>query len=226
MACTSSRTVNCGKIRAQVSWYDITKKDYVPIPVFLEILYQDSFVIQNTQVLKIVSYFKDSTIMTAIPSNSYIIDLRSMCFFKYSSFSDTATLLGDFTISKAEAEGVWVPFFNNSIDSTIGKLNVLSDTVILGVSYRRIKATEKAEGSNTSESIFYLRCDMKGSMFGLYASSLTTFDCPIWRRDYLPAKLEKPVPSIQLIHMADSLSQHEQNIFATWRKQIAKISCL
>ncbi len=213
----------CGKVLYQRSVYDPVKKVYKPLPVTVVALSQDSFVIQNHSTLVEENFYlgHDSTSLKAVPSNSYLLDLRTLCFYKFSGFSDTTTLIKTFHADEVGEELVWFSFKKPEIFKD--PYYPMPDTSIEGIVYKRIRITNG--DPRGAYSVFYLRCDQKKNVLKLFEGSEETATCPVWGYDVLPTPSDQHVSSERVIHVADTLSPQELRIFKKWRKQVSETSC-
>ena len=151
------------------------------------------------------------------------IDRTSKAFYNYSSFSDTATILDRYSQGDtAEIKGLggWSFYKSHNLD-IVGSPQQLSDTLVKGITYRRLGLNLKAQFGQ-STVIGYLRCDKKGTMFQFDKDFGEKVGCPLVRIDYFPFPNAPTGTSDELLFIRDSLTKEELKVFDAWKKNMNK----
>jgi hypothetical protein len=215
-----------GFIILNVARYDSSTKQYSGEDLMpdLRIWHRGNFVIQEIKIIKTSTV--DGNFKYETPLLYYLVmDRDKKMFYHYSSFSDTARLLDQYKLedtSEMKAAGGW-PFYKEINVEVIGPKKDLKDTVINDVLYKRVYFSIK-NGDFISPSVYYLRCDKKGSLFRFDKKLSEEFGCPIVRIDHLPTA-EKPAPiSSELVFVRNKLTNEERRIFDAWEKKAKKTS--
>lgn len=151
------------------------------------------------------------------------MDRGSKSFYNYSSFTDTATILDKYTQSDTavlRGRGGWA-FYKNHDMGIVGSMQSLPDTTINSFVHKRYQVILKASG-NLRPSVFYLRCDKKGTVFQFDKVLSEKLGCPIIRIDFLPSPRNPTPVSSEIVFLRDSLSKEELKVIRAWEKNLKK----
>lgn len=211
-----------GLVIQKVRTYDSSTNSFILPKYFkdFKIWYKDSLVIEEANHLTISTDAFQNETWEFILDKYIFIDLRNMSFYEYNSFSDTATLLRQYTQDDSvHIDGGWnfysytplVPDYNPE---------TLTDTTMYGVTYNRFKRSRTILNDDCKKiSVFigYLRCDKKGSIFQFDKAFGEKMGCPLVMYE---AKIIPDITWIknELEFVADKLSPEELKVFATWEK--------
>jgi hypothetical protein len=156
-----------GHVILKVAHYDTLAKRYTKEGMMadLNIWYKGGLVIEEIKIIK--TFEVDGNFRRETPLAYYLLmDRSTKMFYHYSSFSDTARLLDQYKLedsSELKGAGGWA-FYKGINTEIVGPRTYLRDTIIDGISYKRIHFNVK-EGNYISPTVYYLRCDKKGSLF-------------------------------------------------------------
>jgi hypothetical protein len=180
-----------------------------------KIWFKDSVAIEEVRQLNIHENAK------GIKSQEYAIrhyrfsDLRKGVVYEYKSFSDTATLIWKYAYrDSVQVIGGWG---FNYVRHGDGTYEILSDTVIDDISYKRAKVSR-----GTKELpyiiICYFRCDKKGTIFNLDPFLSDIIGCPLVKiYNFSPVKKGLHITS-EVKFLPDTLTSEELKVFAAWEK--------
>ena len=206
------------------------KTNEVSIPEYhrdWKVWYMDSLIVQeaghvhiNEDTNGVETWYSDVLYYT-------FIDLRTRSFYRYSSFSDTATMI-KCCYTQADSVpvgGGWDFYYHPAPKKVINTLP-MPDTIINNKVYKRACSSVNPSEGSSSESevrkIYYFDCSRKNSMFTIdYNISKLADHCPLVRIDYLPYKGGSKYMNISFIDfMADSLTGNEIKVFNAWKKNM------
>lgn len=194
-----------------------TKEGFIPD---MKIWHRGSLVIEEIKTIK--TSMDDGNFKYETPIAYYLLmDRDTKQFYHFSSFSDTARLLDQYKLadtSELKGSGGWA-FYKDINIEIVGPRTYLRDTIIDGIFYKRIHFNVK-EGDFISPTVYYLRCDKKGSLFKFNKSLSKEFGCPIVRVDYLKTTENLTPSSSELVFVRNSLSKEENKVFDVWEKNI------
>lgn len=206
------------------------KTNEVSIPKYerdWKVWYMDSLIIQeavrvniNEDAYGVETWYSDVLYYT-------FIDLRTRSFYRYSSFSDTATMI-KCCYTQADSVpvgGGWNFYYHPAPKKIMNKLP-MSDTIIDNKVYKRACSSPSSSEGNSPENevrkIYYFDCSRKNSMFTINYNISKLFDnCPLVRIDYLPDKSGDNFMAMTFIDfLADSLTENEVKVFNAWKKNM------
>lgn len=148
------------------------------------------------------------------------LDLKTMIFYDYLNFSDTAKLVRSYMLPTSKFVG-WNFYTNHSLVPLTNILMPLSDTLIKHVDYKRLQGENKYKNDSGEEitSIFtyYMRCDKKAALFHIdkdFDDKIN--ECPAVRFDYLITGKNQNTISSAFDYVADTLTIDEKKIFKQW----------
>jgi hypothetical protein len=183
--------------------------------------FKDSIVIQEIKQSETSVNSNGVTTRTHSIIHYGFFDLRTGTYYDYSSFSDTAILLRKYLLT----DSVPIHGFNfQQVLKTeyVKPLQILSDTVIENIKFKRyklfMKSYDKRNPEGVVEMIGYGRCNMKGTLFDMGPSLGVEQECPITRLDYLPTDESPMLLSLEIQFIRNKLTSEEQKIFNAWEK--------
>ena len=204
--------------------YDVSTQTYSKEGVLtdMNIWYNGNLVVEEIRTIK---ESRDSNgYKRETPIAYYLfIDRKTKNFYHYSSFSDTARILDKYTLpddSVMRGLGGW-PFYKDLIIDSVRERQYLKDTVINGITYKRILFSVKEDGK-IFPTVRYLRCDKTGTLFSFNNSLRDKLGCPIVRIDYLPTTDNQRPNSSEIVFVRDKLSNEELKVFEAWKKNEKK----
>ncbi len=163
------------------------------------------------------SYHKSTSGVTI---DRYVyLDLKTMIYYDYSNFSDTATLLRRYTLHPDSTNLTWRFFRHKQLIPSLDSLVAIKDTVVNGKNYKRMqKEISRDEGGKTLKMVctYYMQCGMPKSIFHLDGVFDDKFnDCEASRFDYyIVGKPNRYLSFYEII--SDTLSSTEHKIFKKW----------
>lgn len=146
-------------------------------------------------------------------------DFQKDVFYEFRSFSDTASLIGAYSYKDTlPRSGGWM-FKRNSHIEYEGDAKEMPDTVVGGVSYKRLK-TMSFRKNIPYVTECYFRCDQQGTVFNIDKELSKKTGCPLTKTFSYP-----PVPTnsalrldFEIRYLSDTLTKDEQKIFDAWEK--------
>lgn len=208
------------------------KTNEVSIPEYhrdWKVWYMDCLIIQeaglvhiNEDTNSIETWYSDVLYYT-------FIDLRTRSFYRYSSFSDTATMI-KCCYTQADSVpvgGGWNFYYHPAPKKVINTLP-MSDTIIDNKVYKRAFSSPNSSEDSSSErevrKIYYFDCSRENSMFTINYNISKLFDnCPLVRIEYLPNKSEDNFMAISFVEfLADTLTENEIKVFNVWKEKSKK----
>jgi len=148
------------------------------------------------------------------------MDLRKKSYYEYASFSDTARLIDKYRQpDTGEVKGGWKFFSKNNIINS-ENLESLPDTVMDGITYRRVKSyiiytTEKSYVRVNQTG--YLRCDKKNSVFRIDNPFSEKMGCPLVREDLIDSTKQQGI-SFDTEFLPGKLTPAELKVFTAWER--------
>ncbi|MEQ1676374.1 MAG: hypothetical protein ABL876_06730 [Chitinophagaceae bacterium] len=180
--------------------------------------YRDSMAIEEVSSINIISHYKSSRTETVGVMYYRFNDLRNRFVYEYKTFSDTATLIRKYAFSDTvPIAGGWNFRFDRNIDYK-GIPDILSDTLIDKISYKRIQFPTGTK-EYPSTSIHYSRCDKKGTVFNTCPLLSKKMDgCPVVKSFTFSLVQKGPAYSSEVNFLADRFTPEEEKVFNAWQK--------
>lgn len=147
------------------------------------------------------------------------LDLRTMVYSDYRSFTDTATLIRSYTLPDT-AIVVWNFFGTKGIIPSNEPYFQLTDTLINNVTYKRFSGKFYFNSDTTTEKtsfMYYMLCNPQKNIFHIHRSfdDRVNIGCNSSRFDFYMADRNKYLSS-QYEIVRQSLSDTEKKVFAKW----------
>lgn len=197
-----------------------TNEQHLSIPVMehkQKVWFKDSFAIEEVTSLSI---HEDEYNVTTI-SNTVLYyrftNLKTRNSYHYLSFTDTAAIDTKFSLDDtARTIGGW-GFKSSKHYSYKGQPQILSDTILKDVTYKRVKVMMGTE-MLPQAIVYYCRCDKRNSFFNYNMLISEISGCPAtMQENYTPLKDDLSYSS-EIIFLADSLTEKEKKVFEAWQR--------
>ncbi len=184
-------------------------------PILEKAWYQDSIGI--TQICGFFSEESGTSKTFAIRTIGYrFVDLRKMWAYEYGSFTDTATITRKFRCTdSAQYPGGWN--FANRTPIAVDTFQLLSDTVIKAVTYKRCKISY-IFNETRFDGIGLSCCDKKRTYFQIDTAMSNRMGCPfVYIRAY--PKIN-PVSGMdtEVKFISDNFPDSVRTVFSAWKK--------
>ena len=214
-----ARSVDLGVLKVKTQFYDTSgNSEFLG---WIKIWYKDSIAIEEIVTTKSVTDTSHRTVVSYIPQFYRYIDLKANSWYDYKTFSDTARIVKCGALPDSLFDGYGWTFYANHLPIK-GQPEVLPDTTIGSIKYRRIKFSRLKKGLYDSFFIGYLRCDNKGRLFSLEKDFSSKINCTMTRFYEFKEGASHPFASNELEFLSDTLSQKELRIFDAWKKNQLK----
>lgn len=223
-SCTNSKVQesSSGVVLLVTKQYDSASHEYRKSKIFPEIKcwYKDGAVIEEIKHVGIISGNNNQKIFSQNVDHYTYIDLKNGRLYNYSSFSDTARLLKNYTKeNKHDIEGL--NLFEQENDNINKTPYQLQDTVINDVLYKKYiiyYPNPYTEHHEELALIGYARCDKRGTLFQYFKGLKGFKNCPVVRIDYPPSKNDPHAFSFEFKFLSDLLTAEELKLFDVWEK--------
>lgn len=225
---------NCGTVIAKQYDYDSVKKRYVTSELYspsTKMYFKDSAVIVKTMGLVIGTDTNGHTHTEVKLAYYTYIDLTKKGFYQYNSFTDTATIINKFTVTDSNSlqiESIMWSFYDLPIKQIGDFFEILTDTSIAGVTYKRKSFLQEFHGRN--DSIFkntivgYYRCDKLQTLFRYGENFSKEEPCPLVRVEFFPLPPLLPwwKSLMEVEFVSDTLTPEELKVFSGWEQNAKK----
>ena len=183
----------------------------------LKIWYRDSMVVQEINNIA-------TTTAAGVTRTEYIlilyrhIDLRNKVLYDYKSFSDTAAIIHKAILPDTMMQDYGWSFYSDKLLRIRGIPELLSDTVVSDIKYKRVKFSFTRQDPKKKFIIGYLRCDGKGNLFSLEKSYSRQINCTMVKFFDFIVGQEKFYASREVDFISDTLTAEESNVFDAWQQ--------
>lgn len=184
---------------------------------YLKIWYNDSIAIQEIRGVTTVTSSKDTTVTYPLLFYRYM-DLRSKMIYDYTSFSDTASLIEKASLPDSLLYGPGWSFYSEKAPKIQGTPELLTDTVIDNISYRRAKFTYTWYDPKKIFLVGYFRCDGKGNMFSLEKDFSRKWNCTMVKSFTYKFGMTIPYGSKEVEFLSEELTKEELKVFKAWER--------
>ncbi len=185
------------------------------------IWYRDSTAIMEIKTVSFDTKYGQATVRKDTIMHYLYMDLRTMSFYQYGTFTDTAQLQKSYwQPDSLYIDGGWNFYYDKNI-VMIDKPELLHDTTINNIDYKRIKFVSLENQKLGAYSIGYLRCDIGRSIFSnekIYSDSI---NCCLMKTEHFQNKTNIKGAMQGIEFLRDSLNTEEIKVFDTW-EQYAK----
>lgn len=186
------------------------------------IWYSDSAVIMEIPTIRFESKNGEPAIRNDTIMHYLFIDLKTMSFYQYGTFTDTATLQKSYwQPDSLYIDGGWNFYYAKKV-VMLDKPESLSDTAINSILYKRVKFSTAEKQSRGSYAIGYIRCDRGRSVFSceqLYSDSI---NCIMDKIESYNTITNKKETATGTKFLRDSLNKDELKVFYTWERYAKK----
>ncbi len=185
-----------------------------------KIWFKDSFAIE--EILSIKTEINNNIEKTEFIKEYYRFNnLRTRMIYLFKHFSDTAVCYKKYSFDAGiEVEAGWGFNFERKLEYD-GIPKIMNDTIIYGVTYKRLLLTIKNKNSSPY-NICYFRCDKNIYPFNLNIPLSEKVGYPLVKIQYMDSTLENTALIAEVKFTADTLSPQEINVFQAWEKNILK----
>jgi hypothetical protein len=208
----------------EIIYPDSTNKETEGRKSFLHLWYKDSCAIIEHRI----NYgTEEETATGVIRKESYpayrfsFINLRTLQCQDYLHLSDTAKPFCNYLRKTTDRIENNFFFTTKSKYDTLGGTHIMSDTIIDGITYKRIKILYQNYEYEKSYSILYLDCRPNNSMF-YFNKTLTDLynGCKAFRTDFCDSTGRSVIRS-EMLTVSNKLSTSENKLFDCWKKNAA-----
>jgi len=220
---TNKEVKSSGAIVIEARVKHLSEPEYKPMKYDRDdrLLYKDSLFIEERTAIDIYTDTSGKETWKAHVQKYVFVDLPSRSLYDYAFFSDTAKILKSYTLSDSAFKNYGWDYFGTKISRFGKRTQTITDTVINGIIYKRIRndtAYKSSKGDDQYEiTIGYLRCDKKGLPLQFDKWQSGKIGCPVVRVDVvIPQKNVQFLTQINQV--ADTLTPEELKVFAAWEK--------
>jgi hypothetical protein len=202
-----------GIVEVKMDFYNENGK-----PIYTDILrtwYKDSTVIEEVNRKNTVTASGKTTENYELILYRYI-DLKSKTLYDYKSFTDTAKIINKAALPDSMMNDYGWSFYSDKIIQIQGQLEILSDTAIKDITYKRIKYSLLPGDAKKNFDIGYLKCDGKQSMFSLEKHYSPKINCTMLKSFSFHYGKATPYASLEVNFVSDTLSKEELKVFEAW----------
>jgi hypothetical protein len=190
-----------------------------PMMMFsVKIWYKDSMAIEENAILQSFTDSKNRRSRQVKILNYRFNDLRNRVIYVYGSFSDTARLISKYLFEDTTVKNTGGWGFNQSRRvNYVGNPQPLSDTIIRGIKYERLKSL--AEANNVTYKVtLYFRCDRPNSIFSFESHFSKNKGCPCVKFiNQMPDDRNGALIE-EIDFLRDTLSIQELKVFDAWEQ--------
>jgi hypothetical protein len=227
VSCSAQKTcLNCGSVLFKTRIFNSQTKEFETAKYSRDrmLWYKDSLIIAELFRVNIVEDPYGQEKWDAVVYGYTFIDLRTRSFYDYASFSDTARILDKYVQpDTGRVKGGW-NFFDDRVVIYRENMESLPDTIIEGITYKRVKSFNVFKTENGEEKVLqfgYFRCDKRNSFFFVDRLLSKQLGCPLIRDDYINVAKQ-----IWLSHKIEflnkKLTSEEIKVFNAWEQNAKK----
>jgi hypothetical protein len=227
-SCNAQRTyANSGVAVVKTRYFDTMTKQYVRANNDRDnfMWFKDSLVIQEVEHIYQNTDENNNVTWKIVVERYKFIDLRTKEIFEYRTFSDTAKVIKKCTQSDSSCIKECWKFWSEYDFMQIGKVSIMSDTMINGITYKRAKRwiyliSEKGE---TDESLYaYFRIDKPQGPIAFDNPFSKKIGYPMVKFEviYTPQVYSNSLAEIE--YLPRKLTKHEIDIFTSWERNSKK----
>jgi hypothetical protein len=190
-------------------------------PPFLSsylIWYRDSTAIMEIKTVRFDMKYGQPTVRKDTIMHYLYMDLRTMTFYQYGTFTDTAQLqISYWQPDSLYIDGGWNFYYNKNVVMT-DKPEHLDDTSINNIDYKRIKFVSFEDKKLGTYTIGYIRCDRGRSIFSKEKIYSDSINCCLEKAEYFQNKtnIKGAMQGIEFVR--DTLNTEEIKVFDTWER--------
>ena len=217
---------NCGVVIAKNYFYIPDSGKYINSQINspdTKMWFKDSMAIIETYAAVIDIDYKGHETRKMVLSSYTFVDLKNEWYYQYHSFTDTATLVIQFTPHNADSVQVntimWT-FFNRGINEVSESEMAIEDTIIDKVNYKRkqfIYPIYTKDEIWKETGIAYYRCDKTGTLFTYGDDYSKQVKCPMVKVEFLQSPLHKSMGTLsEIVYDRNELTAEELKVFDAW----------
>lgn len=184
--------------------------------------YRDSTVIMEIATIRFESKNGGPSVRKDTIMHYLYIDLPTMSFYQYGTFTDTAILQKSYwQPDTLYIDGGW-NFYGAKNSIMLDPPEDLEDTIINSIHYKRVKFTTAEKKARGSYAVGYIRCDRGRSMFSsekLYSDSI---NCMMEKIESFNGKTNNKEIATGIEFIRDFLNANEIKVFDTWEQYAKK----
>jgi len=221
-SCEISKTelLDSGIVQVKTQFYDTAGK--ITFAAATRVWYQDSSTIQEIKKIRMVTDTNNITTTTYDIVMYRYIDIKSRTWYDYQSLSDTSVIINKGSLPDSGFRDQGWSYFSNKVNQIRGNPDMLEDTVMGTISYKRAKFNSIQYDPQKIFSIGYFRCDNKWKMLSLEKDFSKSLNCTLTKIcDYSTVNYVL-IGSMEIESLADTLSQHEMKIFSSWNRNVVE----
>lgn len=186
------------------------------------IWYRDSTVIMSIARARFDSKNGGPAIRKDTVMHYLFIDLKTKSFYQYGTFTDTATLQKSYwQPDSLYIDGGWNFYYDKNVVMS-NKPEILEDTMIDNIHYKRVKFISEEDKRLSSYSIGYIRCDRGQSMFSREKDYSGSLNCSMDKIETYNLKTKTKDVATGTEFLRDSLNKDEIKVFDTWERYAKK----
>jgi hypothetical protein len=153
--------------------------------------------------------------------NKYVfMDLKKRTYYENSNFSDTASVIDKYRHPDSGRSRDGWDFYSKIDVINPEYREFIPDTVIAGISYKRVQSFVMKKDQLGDEKIFqigYFRCDKKNNLFSKDRVLSETVGCPMLRLDnYSPSRQIHFSWEVEMLD--NNLTPRQMKVFDAWEK--------
>jgi hypothetical protein len=185
---------------------------------YLRIWFQDSIAIEKiTGVNMITDTLNIQHVSYPVILYRYI-NLRTKTIYDYKNLSDTAKIIHKAVLPDSLMTDYGWSFYSEKNPRIVGTPELLSDTVIDNVNYKRIKFVFERDDPQKTFLIGYFICDGRQEMFSLEKIYSRKLNCSMIKFFQYNVGSKFPFASKEINSISNTLSNEMINIFKVWQK--------
>lgn len=184
----------------------------------LKIWYKDSVAIEEVNRTNTVT---DTAGLTTVNYELILyryIDLKNKTLYDYKSFTDTAKIINKALLPDSMMKDYGWSFYSDKTVQIQGQPELLSDTVLKDIKYKRIKYSLLHQDPKKNFDIGYLRCDGRQSMFSLEKRYSRERNCILVKNFSFQYGKKYPYASREVNFLSDTLTKEELKVFDAWER--------
>ena len=225
---------NCGSVLLKHRMLNAETGEFILLAYERDrkVWYMDSLIIGEGAHVDIENdRYGNSTWKTYVGEYTFI-DLRTKSYYEYLTFSDTAKIVDSYFEAAVGGNKRGWKFFSSNVLFPIEKTVNLSDTIMDGRPYKRIKTIDSVKVLNAQDQkgndstqiqirIGYIRCDLQTPIFSMDKNVEKRLGCQVVRFDQI-APSNQSIISTQIEFLSQPLTEKEIKVFNAWKTNMKK----
>jgi hypothetical protein len=199
----------------KISYRIVNNEATVQVSFSDNVWYHDSIGITQLSGIQSVQIGSKDTLFP-ITFGYRFVDMRNKWVYEYRNLSDTAAIVQKYgQADSVELAGGWNFFRKSGIQ--FDSLRVIGDTIINGMTYRKLRHVLNARGKNIPTEILS-RCDRKGTIFHLDVGLSNAVGCPVVKGTSLTPDGRLPTQSVEIEFISNTFPDSIRRVFAAWKR--------